>query len=139
MSTAPRVFGMMAGIAAMGAIVITAASALYIEPPRPLLPDINGIYGDGWTALMDAAWARHLPRVRWLLDKGADVNVKGRHGWTALMSAADHCHVDIAKLLVAKGADVHAKSDFATMPLKLAKKIRCGKLVGLLKAHGAKE
>jgi ankyrin repeat protein len=47
--------------------------------------------------------------VKFLLDKGADVNVKYNHSRTSLIFASQHGNVDVVKLLVDKGADVNVK------------------------------
>jgi hypothetical protein len=56
---------------------------------------------------MLASLEGHLEVVRWLLEKGADVNAAEENGWTALMVASDNGHLPVVKLLVEKGADVN--------------------------------
>ncbi len=48
--------------------------------------------------------------VKYLIEKGADVNAKDYYGVTALMYAALYGHLDIVKYLVEHGADVNAKN-----------------------------
>ena len=43
--------------------------------------------------------------VRFLLDKGADINARSQTHWTPLMCAAAEGHTEIVKLLVSRGAD----------------------------------
>lgn len=71
---------------------------------------------DGETPLMSAANNGNLEAVRLLLDKGADVNTKGKNGETALLWAAKgwlgtwrKTHEPIIEYLVDKGADVNAR------------------------------
>lgn len=53
-----------------------------------------------------------LPRVRALIEAGADVNATHDHGYTIFMSAVGSGRVpDVLRLLVASGADPHAVSD----------------------------
>lgn len=71
--------------------------------------DINT--GDLTAALMLATFNDHNETVKFLIEKGADVNGKMNNGKTALMLAAGQGHVDIVKLLLDKGADVNAKTN----------------------------
>ena len=74
--------------------------------------DINASTGAGGhqtdSALTVAAGKGHFEVVKFLLDSGADANVKGRNRYTPLMSAAWSGHEEIVKLLIAEGADVNA-------------------------------
>ena len=48
----------------------------------------------------------HLEMVKYLLDKGIDVNITNRRsGFTLLMAATCYGRVEIAKILLANGAD----------------------------------
>ena len=51
---------------------------------------------------MSAAVTGHTNVVKVLLDKGADVNVKGNRGETALMFSAGKGHTDTVKALLDK-------------------------------------
>jgi ankyrin repeat protein len=62
----------------------------------------------GRTVLHWAASRRHEPEVKLLLEKGADVEVKGLDGWTALYRAASNRHEAVVKLLLEK-VDVDVK------------------------------
>src|ERR1043166_3052057 len=68
--------------------------------------------GSAETALLGAAAKGDTARLRQLLAKGVDVNLK--HGTdedaerTALMAAAEHGHEEAVKLLMDAGADVNA-------------------------------
>jgi len=57
-------------------------------------------------ALHDAAAKGDIKTVKELLDKGGDVNEKGRADRTPLMTAAYYGNFDIAKFLIEKGADI---------------------------------
>jgi type II secretory pathway component GspD/PulD (secretin) len=61
--------------------------------------------------LVKAAMQGETAVVSALLDKGADVNAKGKYsGWTPLMVAAKKGDADLVNLLLSHGADVDAKS-----------------------------
>lgn len=68
----------------------------------------------GWSPLCNALsdGEEALPRVRALIEAGADVNATHDHGYTIFMSAVGSGRVpDVLRLLVASGADAHAASD----------------------------
>ena len=48
--------------------------------------------------------------VSFLLDRGADMNIKNNDGYTALMSAASKNNESIVTLLVDRGADINIKN-----------------------------
>jgi serine/threonine protein kinase/ankyrin repeat protein len=61
----------------------------------------------GWHALACAAYAGKLDVVRYLVGKGA--NVELNYGRTALIEAAAANHYEVAAFLIEKGADVKAQ------------------------------
>ena len=63
---------------------------------------------DGFNPLMRAVVDGKYDDVKYLVDKGADINVRGPGGATPLMVAVDGGDLDIVKLLVAGGADINA-------------------------------
>jgi type II secretory pathway component GspD/PulD (secretin) len=61
--------------------------------------------------LVKAAMQGETAVVSALLDKGADVNAKGKYsGWTPLIVAAKKGDTELVNLLLSHGADVDAKS-----------------------------
>jgi ankyrin repeat protein len=65
--------------------------------------------------ILNAAELGDVPRIRQLLDEGADVNsvTDGRYPWTPLMHASFHGQTDAARLLLERGADPdHQDLDF---------------------------
>jgi len=93
--------------------------------------------------LIKTSWEGQLGEVKDLLDKGADVNVRGGCGlWTAgggtdatpLYCAALAGHMEVVKLLVDRGADVNAKNAHA---LRAAVYARDPGIVKFLVEHGA--
>jgi|GEM_PF-1402165 len=122
----------------LGYGLIVAATAGDIAGVRDLLDfgvDVDSGTVQNWTALMAASSAGHRGVVRLLLDKGANVNVRGRSfpfivspfgaslpgGYTALMAASYEGRADIVSLLLAHGAKVnHQRSDGWTPPMLAA-------------------
>lgn len=77
--------------------------------------DINKIGRDNYSVLMQAASNGDLAVVRFLISKGADVNIANTYGQTALMYAVkDHNNekdrASIVSLLLEHGADIHARN-----------------------------
>ena len=58
----------------------------------------------GMTALMACSLTGDLARVRWLLERGANVNALTTDGRTSLMSACKEGHLEVARLLLAHQA-----------------------------------
>ena len=59
------------------------------------------------TPLMAAASSGRTDMVKFLIDKGADVNARDKQGTTALMAAAFGGHVPTGRLLLDRKADVN--------------------------------
>ncbi len=71
--------------------------------------DINVQNKDGLSVLSCAVGHRHTETVRFLIKRGADVNLADRkNGETPLMMAALGCELPILDLLLDAGADVNA-------------------------------
>jgi hypothetical protein len=69
--------------------------------------DLNGVDGDGWTALHWASSEEHLPVVRFLLgSEGIKMNEQDQEGCTALWTAAYNGVYHSCMLLLAAGASV---------------------------------
>lgn len=66
-------------------------------------------FSDGANALHVAVECNHLALVKFLLDKGFDVERKDLKGFTPLLRAAYYGHVDIVKLLKEYGASLRAE------------------------------
>ncbi len=63
------------------------------------------------TALMWSAGMGHLDIVKYLLDKGADINKKDELGDTALMWASYGGKLNVIKYLISKGVDINVKNN----------------------------
>lgn len=62
--------------------------------------------------LWEAVRRGDAPAVKSLLDKGADVNARGRYQMTPLFKAAERGNAEIVRLLLDKGADVTVTDTF---------------------------
>jgi ankyrin repeat protein len=82
-------------------------------------PKVGNLKGRGGiTPLMQAVLYGDAESVRFLLDNGADPNIRNNVGATALMWAVgDH---EKTRLLIDHGADVNARSDEGRTPLLIA-------------------
>ncbi len=89
-------------------------------------------------ALRCAVWRGHLDFVRFLLEKGAQVNKKQEDGETALFGACWTGNLEAAQLLIQAGAEVNIASRYGVTPLmRAAGRGDNLKLVQLLVEHGA--
>lgn len=69
--------------------------------------NIDAVDIDGSTALMAASFAGHEDVVRYLLSRGASINVvQEKYGWTPLIAAAYSGNAAITGVLLAAGANV---------------------------------
>jgi hypothetical protein len=110
--------------------------ALKDEPPNPL---------NGRTLLMFRAFKGDLPRVRFLIERGANVNYKSSEGITALTFATLGGHLAVVRELLDRGADinVHGNSifnDFKDLtPLDTAIFLNNQEIIEELRRRGGKE
>ncbi|HEX3228944.1 MAG TPA: ankyrin repeat domain-containing protein [Pyrinomonadaceae bacterium] len=93
--------------------------------------------GSSGTPLFLAAGEGRLNAVRYLLDEGADVNLRGEYGNTALTEATYYGHASVIKELVMRGAEVNVISIDGT-PLDIAAGRNNSAVIDLLKHYGAK-
>jgi ankyrin repeat protein len=89
--------------------------------------------------ILKAAEDGDVPRIRRLLDEGADVNsvTNGRYPWTPLMNASFHGKTDAARVLLEHGADPNRQDLDFFRAITLAAAERHWDIVRLLVEHGA--
>lgn len=97
----------------------------------------------GSTVLDFAADGKKLNVIDAILNKGADVNGKGKDGLTPLEFAAWAGNLDVAKLLISRGADVNlfgnrTEHNAGVSPLTAASCKGHIEVMELLLAHGVK-
>ena len=74
------------------------------------------------TVLHGAANSGSVDAVRWLLDRGANVNARGRMGRTPLHLAMErNSSTRIGELLLERGAELEARDDLGMTPLDVAR------------------
>jgi len=69
----------------------------------------NKVYKNNFTPLTYAAYT-HLDQVKFLVERGADINVVDGYGHTPLMIASGYGKLDTIRYLVEQGADLHMKN-----------------------------
>src|SRR5262249_17354657 len=75
---------------------------------------------DGGNLLHGATWGGSIEMVRFLLERGLDVNAANDNGLTPLMVAALQGRVDMARVLLKAEADRKARGSFAVYQKKPA-------------------
>eukprot|EP00211_Chloroparvula_japonica_P003914 CAMPEP_0119146400 /NCGR_PEP_ID=MMETSP1310-20130426/38859_1 /TAXON_ID=464262 /ORGANISM="Genus nov. species nov., Strain RCC2339" /LENGTH=712 /DNA_ID=CAMNT_0007138293 /DNA_START=76 /DNA_END=2214 /DNA_ORIENTATION=- len=97
---------------------------------------LDEICCDGNAPLHNAVQAAHSKTARYLLEKGANVNLKLRADVTALHKAAYHGRAFLIPLLVTYGADVNAKTTSGVTPLMEALRMtRCPEAMSLIEEN----
>ena len=99
--------------------------------------DIN-VRGNCCMPLYLAAGEGRLDVVRYLLDRGADVNAREKLGGTALTEATYYGHIEIVKELLFRGADVNAEGDRGTAS-DIAVDRKHAAIADLLKHYGGRK
>ena len=91
----------------------------------------------GFTPLIRMAEVNDLAAVRYLLDKGANVNAQDERGRSALMLAAGNKNLGMCKLLIAKGANVNLTGDEGVTALAFAFHAQDVPIIEFLLSKGA--
>jgi ankyrin repeat protein len=101
--------------------------------------DLNLYAGDGFTPLGLACYFGQFEVARYLVLKGADVNLPSNNGFNVfpLHSAAAGNYTDIARMLVNNGAQVNIKQQAGVTPLHSAAQNGNLELLILLLEKGA--
>jgi len=112
----------------------TLAHLVYTHPDA-----INKYANDGFTALGLASYFGQFEAARYLVLKGADVNLPSKNGYNVfpLHSAAAGNYTDIARMLINSGADVNIKQQMGVTPLHSAAQNGNLELIILLLEKGA--
>ncbi|XP_078149213.1 uncharacterized protein LOC144544554 isoform X2 [Carex rostrata] len=81
--------------------------------------DSNQVPDNGKTPIFHATYGGHINTVRYLLDHGANPNVRDKDGFTPLHSAVIEGYAEILDLLLSRGGPIEARN-IAGTPLILA-------------------
>jgi ankyrin repeat protein len=98
--------------------------------------DINGAGASGVTALIAAH--TDMECARFLLQRGADPNVRPKSGWTPLHFAIHAASPGMVQLLIEAGADANSRNNDGKSLLAFASKQNDSVIVELLRAAGAR-
>lgn len=101
--------------------------------------DVNGFDKWGWTPLHWAVYYRSLPVTKFLLENGANPNVRTtrsygsvKSGSTPLVIAAYYGLPDFAELLLKRGAKTNVVDENGIMALDYAKQYRYEEVIQLI-------
>lgn len=120
-----------------------AAASGELEQVQAIIENAPGIIDDvsdhGFTPLGLATHFGNEDVVRFLLSKGADINIQSQNGYNVypLHTAVGSGFENIAKMLVEAGAEVNVFQSSRTSPLHLASQNGNIELIILLLEHGA--
>ena len=98
--------------------------------------DLSYRDGDGQSLLMKTDSPE---MVRWLIERGVDVNFPDKTGYTPLIDAARYGRPEIARILIDAKADLNARSVYGRTPLAEAVLNGHQEVVDLLREAGAEE
>ena len=78
---------------------------------------INSKDSNGETALHKASRVGDVRLVKYLIEKGAQVNAKAKTNFTPLHEATNYFHLEVSTILIDNGAELEAKDDSGWTPL----------------------
>lgn len=102
-----------------------------------LLIDIEQRDNDGRTLLINSVCYERVKIVKFLLNRGADINIQDDMGFTALHFAVNAGNLEIIDLLLSYGAAVNSKNFLGNSPIMLARHSYSLEIFKLLKKYGA--
>lgn len=101
--------------------------------------DVDLLDGDARTPLIWASFYGHRELLRWIIDRGGNVNHQDRNGHCALHFVAQEKHAEVAEILLGAGAETESRDVYGNTPLWTATFNARGDLsvVKLLASYGA--
>jgi len=93
---------------------------------------------NGRRALNWAAWFNHPDAIRFLIAKGATVNLDNRTGFTPLHHAAENGSLEAAEVLLDAGADPTWPNNMGETPAQVARKRMHPEVASVIEAKLAK-
>lgn len=100
------------------------------------LSSIDDVGSDGRSVLIHAVLYNRWSIVEWLINNGANFNLKDKQGITALHAAVISSNYPIVKLLLSRGVFVDSKDAYGNTPLFRAKATDIS-IIALLLENGA--
>ena len=58
-----------------------------------------------------------MEKIKFLIEKGADIEAKNNYGNTPLILTSRYGHIEVVKFLIEKGADIEAKDNYGETSL----------------------
>jgi ankyrin repeat protein len=119
-----------------------AAYAGNLEEVQRLVQQDRGLLNanDGYfTPLTAAAQRGRVEVMRYLMEEGAQVDLRDTFDWTPLERACQRGHIQAVSLLIAHGADTATANEFGLPPLMFASGQGHTDVVTLLLAHGCSD
>ncbi|MDH5604671.1 MAG: ankyrin repeat domain-containing protein, partial [Cyclobacteriaceae bacterium] len=98
---------------------------------------LNSTDKSKYTALHWACIRAHWDVAKFLIEKGADLNVVGGDGGTQINWAVHHDNVEIIKLMIEKGAKLNIRNQWGMTELHTAIWRGCIHVVEYLLDHGS--
>ncbi len=99
--------------------------------------EVNGVDGDGWTALLRACDYSHTLGVGLLLENGANAQATTPTGFSGIMLAARNGNVEAVRLLLKAGAEVNRVDNYGRTALRFAATSGYARVVRLLVKYQA--
>ncbi len=114
---------------------ITAMEMFLTHPTRAV--DINALDNTGSTALMITLAKRHTQAALWLINKGAEINIKNGAGERAIHIASFYGLIEVVQALIAKESRLNPRDKYMQTPLNKACSMNQLACVQLLLEHKA--
>jgi len=94
--------------------------------------EVKAIRGHATSALTLAITNDKVEAVDFLIESGADVNMRDSYGRTSIIIAAQRGNVDVVKVLIRNGVQVVIQDRYGDSPLHTGAGFGCDKVVGFL-------
>lgn len=65
----------------------------------------------GWTALTTACRGGNSETALYLIEQGANINIKTKDNWSPFLYACAYCSDSLIETFIDKGVDIHERSD----------------------------
>lgn len=117
--------------------VFSYARANQVTELSGFKPEVNAVNDQGFTPLVLAVYNNSYDAAKWLLENGAQPDLKDRSGNTALMGAAFKGHYEMADLLLSYKAGIDVQNHNGATALIFASTFGRNNMVKLFLEHKA--